>query len=58
MKVRNSTGVRGIRERSNGKFQAYFSLSIGGKSLYKVVGTYPSIKEATDNRNKFIDSLK
>ena len=49
---------KGIRERGNGRYQAYFSFSTGGKSIYKTIGSYGSLKEAKENRDKFIDSLK
>lgn len=49
---------KGIRNRGNGRYQAYFSFSSNGKSIYKVIGSYGSIKEAKINRDKFIEGLK
>lgn len=49
---------KGVRDRGNGRYQAYFSFSSGGKTVNKVVGTYGSAREAKESRDKFIDTLK
>ena len=56
--MKTEVKYKGVRDRGNGRYQAYFSFSSGGKTVNKVVGTYGSAKEAKENRDKFIDSLK
>lgn len=53
-KIRSNTGVRGISLRSNGKYEALFSMFSG-----KVhIGTFNTLEEAKKARNRFINSLK
>lgn len=49
---------KGIRHRGNGRYQAYFSFSFNGKSIYKVIGSFGSQEEAIKARNNFINNLK
>lgn len=56
--MKSEVKYKGVRDRGNGRYQAYFSFSLGGKQLYKVIGSFGSAKEAKENRDKFIDSLK